>query len=284
MATGRDDRENRRADEPPRSERPPAEAALAERPRETTATFSDSPAPAGSSSLFEVAARALKNPRTPQTMIAALLAWSVTVVPSAFARASSPFARLFAFLALTAGLAGPLFLGERRRIGRHLGITAFLAFSVAAWLCSLHALGPARLSPLRAATGSLAWAIFALSWREVWPRPAERTEADPQAVVLPARASLPLLAVPLLTSAILGALFLVFAAYRTREPERGLVSQAVAVVCGAALVTGAATIAVTHGKDRHSGPGRRFTAIVIRALLLLVIVALGGALFIFLRQ
>jgi len=238
--------------------------------------------PSPSSSLVDVAARAFKGPRTPQTMIAAVLAWSVTVAPSAFARASAAPARLFAVLALIAGLAGPLFLGERRRIGRHLGITAFLALSLAAWLFSLHALHPARLSPLRAATGSLAWAIFALSWREVWPRP-ERPETEAQTAVLPARASLPVLSIPILSGAIFGALFFVFAAFRTRESERGLVAQAVAVACGAALVTSAATIATTRGKDQVHGPGRRFTALVIRALVVLVAVALGGALYILVK-
>lgn len=235
------------------------------------------------SSLREVAARALKSTRTPQTMIAAVLAWSVTVAPAAFARGSALSGRLFAVLALFAGLTGPLFVAERRRIGRHLGISAFLALSVAAWLFSLHALHPLRLSPLRAATGSLAWAIFALSWREVWPKPAERSETDAQAAPLPARSSLPLLSIPILTAAVFGALFLVFSAYRTREAERGLVAQAVAIATGAALVTGAATIATSLGKDRSLGVGRRFSSAVIRALALLVLVALAGALYIVLR-
>jgi hypothetical protein len=234
-------------------------------------------------SLFEAASRAFKGTRTPQTMIAAVLAWSVTVAPTAFARGSAPAARLFAALSLIAGLTGPLFLAERRRVGRHIGITAFLALSVAAWLFSLHALHPLRLSPFRAATGSLAWAIFALSWREVWPKPAERTEAESQAVPLPPRASLPFLSVPILTIAVVGALVFVLAAFRTRDVERGLVAQAIAIACSAAILNGASTIATTLGKDRSSGPGRRFTAIVIRALLLLVVVALGGALYILFR-
>lgn len=233
--------------------------------------------------LLDVASRAFKGSRTPQTMIAAVLAWSVTVAPAAFAKSSSPGARLFAALALVAGLLGPLFLAERRRIGRHVGITAFLVLAAVAWLLSLNALHPLRLSPFRAATGSLAWAIFALSWREVWPRPADRAENESQAMPLPPRASLPFLSIPILTIAVLGSLALVLAAFRTREVERGLVAQAVAIACSAAVLTGASTIATTLGKDRSSGPGRRFTAIVIRSLLLLVIVALGGALYILFR-
>lgn len=233
--------------------------------------------------LLEVAARAFKGTRTPQTMIAAVLAWSVTVAPTAFARGSAPPARLFAVLALIAGLVGPLFLAERRSIGRHIGITAFLALSLGAWLFSLHALHPLRLSPFRAATGSLAWAIFALSWREVWPKPPERTEAEAQAVPLPPRASLPFLAIPILTAAVLGALFFVLGAFRTRDVERGLVAQAIAIACGAAVVSGASTIATTLGKDRSAGPGRRFTGVIVRALLLLFVIALGGALYILLR-
>lgn len=233
--------------------------------------------------LLDVAARAFKGARTPQTMIAAVLAWAITVAPAAFAKSSSPGARLFAVLALVAGLAGPLFLAERRRIGRHVGITAFLALSAAAWLLSQNALHPLRMSPFRAATGSLAWAIFALSWREVWPRPADKAEAESQSMPLPPRSSLPILSIPILTVAVLGSLGLVFAAFRTRDVERGLVAQAIAIACSAAVLTGASTVATTLGKDRSSGSGRRFTATVVRALLFLVIVALGGALYILFR-
>ena len=234
------------------------------------------------SSLIEVAARAFKGPRTPQTMIATVIAWSVTVAPAAFARGAAPAAAPLAVLALVAGLTGPLFLGERRRIGRHLGITAFLALCVGAWLFSLHALSPLRLSPFRAATGSVAWAIFALSWREVWPRPPEAREDEAQANALPARASLPFLAVPIVTVAIGGALLLVLVGFRTREVERGLVAQALAIACGVALVTAAASIATSLGRG-SSGSGRRFTAIAVRSLVLLVAVAVGGALYIMLR-
>lgn len=233
-------------------------------------------------SLAEAAARALRTSRTVQTMIAAVLAWSITVAPAAFARGSSGSARAAAALALLFGLVGPLFLSERRRVGRHLGITAFLAFCVIAWLSSLHALHPVRLSPFRAATGSVAWAIFALSWREVWPRPFEARE-EAQAPPLPPRASLPRVSIPILTAAVLAALFFVLAAFRTREAERGLVAQAVAVACGIAAVTSAATIATSVGKDRRGLAGRRFTALVIRALVLLVVTAVAGALYILLR-
>lgn len=234
-------------------------------------------------SLIEVATRALKTSRTPQTMIAAVLAWSITVAPAAFSRGSAASARACAVLALVCGLLGPLFLGERRRIGRHLGITAFLLFSVGAWLLSLHALHPIRLSPFRAATGSVAWAIFALSWREVWPRPAGALEPEAQVAPLPPRASLPRISIPILTAAVLSCLFFVLAAFRTREAERGLVAQATAVACGVALVTAASTIATSIGKDRHASAGRRFTGLVIRSLLLLVVVAITGALYILLR-
>ncbi|MEZ4298061.1 MAG: hypothetical protein R3B70_24125 [Polyangiaceae bacterium] len=234
------------------------------------------------SSLLGVAARALRTARTPQTMIAAVLAWSITVAPAAFARGAAPASRVCAVLALLCGVGGPLFLAERRRIGRHLGITAFLALALGAWLFSLPSLHPVRMSPFRAAIGSLAWAIFALSWREVWPKPDDARKDDPAAGALPPRASLPFLSIPILTFAIVGALLLVLAAFRTREPERGLVAQAIAVACGVGLVTTAATIATSLGKDRSSS-GRRFTPVVIRALFVLVSVAVGGALYILLR-
>jgi hypothetical protein len=100
---------------------------------------------------------------------------------------------------------------------------------------------------------------------------------------LPPRASLPLPAIPVLTGAILAALFFVLAAFRTREAERGLVAQAAAVASGIAVVTAAATIATSMGKDRQAAGGRRFTGVVIRSLMLLVVIAIGGALYILFR-
>ncbi|MBK8254622.1 MAG: hypothetical protein IPK82_18380 [Polyangiaceae bacterium] len=232
--------------------------------------------------LIEVVTRAWKTSRTPQTMIAALLAWSITVAPAAFARGSAGAARVFAVVALLFGLAGPLFLSERRRIGRHIGITGFVVFAALTWGFSLPALHPMRLSPFRAAIGTLAWAIFALSWREVWPTPNAPREGEAQAAPLPPRSSLPFMSVPILTVSILATLALVLIAFRTREPERGLVAQAVTVAVGAALITAASSIATTLGKERVAS-GRRFTPVVVRALMVLVVVAVGGALYIMFR-
>jgi hypothetical protein len=210
-----------------------------------------------------------------QSLLAALVAWTITVAPAGLGRGGGALGRVAALFALLAGAAGPMLIPVRRRLARHIGISAFLALSTLSWLVSSYAIQPARLDPTRGLTGALAWGVFALAWSERWTLRRGPTH-DPAAPLLQARATLPRLAIPIATVGIVGALVCIAAAWRVRDVERALVAQAMAVATAVALVATAASVGVLRGK-RTAVVGRRINAPAARALMLLVMVAVAGA-------
>lgn len=228
------------------------------------------------------AAAALREVRTLQGMLAAVLAWSITVAPAAFARGSAPWAKVLALLALPCGALAPLLMPARRRLARHLGITAFLVLAVLSWLLASPAIQPARLDPVRAAIGAVAWGVFALSWRDRWPSGAS-PEPDPDAPSLLARAHLPSLAAAIAGAGAVCGLVLLVLAWRVREADRALLAQAVAIATAIAVITAAAEVAVGRGRRQAGGGARRLTPTAVRPLLLLIAFAIAGAVVMALR-
>jgi hypothetical protein len=225
----------------------------------------------------------LRASNTPPTLLAVVLAWATTLAPSGFSRGSSVLASLLAVAALVAGLGGPLLARKNARAGRHLGISLFVTLAVATWLAGAHAIHPLRLDPIRGAFGAIAWGVFALSWSDRWgPRP-EAIPADPDAPLLLSRTTLPLGAIPIAAIAVAAALGYLVLAFWVRDPDRALGAQAAALTCAVALVTAAGVVATARGKRRQAG-GRRLTPPVVRALLLLCAVAVGGAIVTALRR
>jgi len=246
---------------------PPAPADVALRaPTEIPATI-----PGVADDLLHKFARS----HTSQAILAAVLAWAITIAPAAFARGSPGGAQVLAVLAFLAGIGGPLVAVRRRRLGRHLGVSLFLALAVYCWVVSEGALAPARLDPTRAGIGGIAWGVFALSWSDRWRR---RTPApvDPNAPALQARATLPPYAVPIAALGFGASLALMIMAWRVREPDRAVVAHAVAVSCAVALTTVAAAVATSRGK-RYPGSSRRLGSSATRPLILLAAFALAGA-------
>lgn len=224
---------------------------------------------------FSLAPRELLAVGLPQTILAALVAWSVTLAPAAFSRSAPRGAGVLAILALIAGTAGPLFMTTRPRLSRHIGISVFLALAVITWLLASPAIQPARTDPLRAAIGAVAWGVFALSWNERWTSKSSE-ELDPHAPSLPARATLPRLSVPIAAIGVLAGLTYAAMAWRVRDVDRALMAHAVAISCAVAVITAAATVATGRGK-RPIGGSRRVTSQALRALILLVALAIVGA-------
>lgn len=221
--------------------------------------------------------------RAPPTMVAVVIAWAATLAPSGFGRASPVIASSFALAALVAGLGGPILSRTSPRAGRHLGISLFAALAVGTWLTGSAAIHPMRLDPIRGAFGAIAWGVFALSWSDRWgPRPVA-VPADPEAPLLLPRAALPFGATLIGGLGVALAIVYLALAFMVRDPERALATQAVALACSVALVTAAGVIATARGKRRSTG-SRRLTPQVIRALLLLVTVAVLGAVVTALRR
>jgi hypothetical protein len=217
----------------------------------------------------------------PQTVLAALVAWAITLAPAAFARSSPRSVVVLALFALLSGLGGPLLMTTRPQLARHIGISLFLVLAVTAWLIASPAIQPARMDPMRAAIGAVAWGVFALSWNERWTS-KRAVEVDPQAPSLQARATLPRLAVPIAAIGVASGLAYIALAWRVREVDRGLMAHAVALVCAVAVITASASVAIGRGR-RQVGGSRRITPHALRALILLVALAIGGAVILSLR-
>jgi hypothetical protein len=227
--------------------------------------------------------RELRENGLPPTVLAALVAWAVTLAPAALARSSPKSALFFAIVALLAGVSGPLLVTTQPRLARHIGISLFLALAALTWLLTSPTLQPARLDPMRAAIGAIAWGVYALSWNERWKKPAKQPAIDPHAPALQARSTLSRLAVPIAAIGVAAGLVYLVVAWRVRETDRALLAHAVALACSVAVITGAATVATARGRRSSSGT-RRVTSHALRPLILLVALAIGGAVLIILRQ
>ncbi len=223
----------------------------------------------------------LREPGVLQRMVCALFAWAVTVAPFAFSRAGGWAARGVAVVALLAGVLGPLLVPSRRRVGRHVGISAFLALTASSWLLLSPSLDVARVDLVLAVTGSVAWMVFAFSWGEPW-RFRPNAETEDLGASLRARAQLPSLAVPIAGVGVLCAAALVVLAFQVRDSSRALLAQVCAVGLGAAMVTVAGNIAVGRGKSR--APSVELPKSAVRALLMLAGAALLGAALLILRR
>jgi hypothetical protein len=223
----------------------------------------------------------LSEPGVVQRIVCGVFAWGVTAFPFAFGRSGRAFAMLAAVAALGAAVAGPLVFTKRRRLGRHVGISAFLALVVTTWLLVPGGLDVSRIDLVLAVTGSVSWMAFAFSWGEPWKfRPD--VKADDMSGALRARAELPPAAVPIAALGVLGAAALLVLAFRVRDSSRALLAQVVAVGLGVALVTVAADLAITRGKKRSSSADLPRSA--VRSLLLLAGFALLGAALLLLRR
>ncbi|MCA9633353.1 MAG: hypothetical protein KC766_37135 [Myxococcales bacterium] len=194
-----------------------------------------------------------------RVLVPGLYAWLVTVALPSAQREASALPKLSAFLALVCLIAGPIGALYRERPGRAVGVYGFVGFAVITWLLLGDLLTGAKLDPLRAALGSVGWALFAFGWgsvREVGAIP----EQDPHAITgtpLTARSMLPNGAGVVMGLGLAGALVPIFLAWRVDRPLHALLGHAVAVVAAIALVTSAALIGVSRGNTRQQTPRTR---------------------------
>ena len=223
----------------------------------------------------------LGDPATLPMLLAGLLAWSITVAPAAFGHGSGLRSTALGVFDLLAAVLGPALVAARPRLGRHVGITAFVALATLAWLSSSLAIHPQRLDPIRGVFGALAWGVFALSWSERWVKsPPPPTDAE--AAALQPRTTLPRLAVPIASAGVAAALVVIALAWRLTDPDRALVAHAVAVGAAVGVISAAATVATSRGR-RRSSSARRFTSAAVRNLVLFAVVAVAGAILVALR-
>lgn len=210
-----------------------------------------------------------------QRMVCAALCYAVTIAPITVGGPTPIFARIVSVLALVAGAAGPMLVPYRLRLGRHVGISAFVGLATLSWILAPLSIDVARVDVIRATLGAFAWAAFALSWGEPWKLLPD-SDADGAAGALRARATLPPLAVPIAALGVIGALTLVVLAWQVADPSRALASHAAAGLFGVLLVTTASTVAVSRGKSRRE-ERKGLSSHALRALILLAFTGVAGA-------
>jgi len=201
-------------------------------------------------------------------LLPGLYAWLTTVGLPALQRGSPGTARLTAGLGLVALIAGPFLTPRWPRIGRSLGIFGFVGLSVVTWTLLGPAVTVGRLEPIRAALGSVGWALFALGWgsmRELGTVP----EDDPNAIAGPLlvpRAKPPSASQVFLWVGVIGSLPPLYLAWRVTRPDHALLAHAMAVLSAIALVFSAARIGVDRGAYRVSSSARQRLNAAVRPL------------------
>lgn len=221
------------------------------------------------------ATRVFSEPGVVQRVACAAFAWSVTIAPAAFSRAGGWLERAIAVLCLAVGIAGPILMPTRKRWGRQLGITLFLALATVVWLLTSSALDPSRLDTVRAGIGAIAWGVYAFSWGEPWRFRIEAPQDDAGGV-LRARTTLPAGAVAVAAIGVLASLGLLILGWSVRDPSRALLAQAASIGLAVAIVSVSAQVSIARAKGRrqlHVGLPRE----ALRAIVALLCVALLGA-------
>ncbi len=210
-------------------------------------------------------------------LLPGLYAWTSTVAVPAFARGVGPAARVTAIGAVLFMLAGPFVAIVRPRLGRALGIHAFLAMCLVTWILVGDGIAVERLEVVRAALGALGWMLFAFGWGVTRPL-GYVPEEDPRVlagVPLNARGRLPAGAYPVFVVGLVGALAPPAVAWRVARADHALFAHAVAIVCAISVLIAASRVAVDRGKWEAPRSASRFNAAAGSLMLLGVVLAVG---------
>lgn len=213
-----------------------------------------------------------------RVLLPGLYVWAATVL-SVVADPGAPLeSRAAAALAVIALVLGAALLPTRHALGRALALHLFIGACLGTWLTAGRLLGVDRLDPLRAALGSIGWAIFALAWGT--PRVvASIPEDDPHALPgapLRSRGNLPRGAALILAVAVAGASLASLFAWRVTRPHHALLAHAVATLVAIHLVTSGAELAVRRGRWKPVTPAARRLARATVPLLAVAVLLLVG--------
>ena len=187
-----------------------------------------------------------------QVLVPGIFAWAVTVAPCATGRGSTRFTWIPAFLGFAGLVAGAFLMRDRPKLGRVLGIWAFLLLSVLTWILNPAGIRTDRIDAIRAASGTFGWMLFGLGWGAPW-RPGVHPEDNPRAQLHPKLEPrrTPVLRVPLAVAlAGTGAVLALLLAWRGLDPNRALMMHGTALACAVALVTVASKVGLSQNQKR----------------------------------
>lgn len=187
-----------------------------------------------------------------QVLVPGIFAWAVTVVPCATGRGSTRLTWIPAFVGLACLVAGAFIVRDRPKLGRILGIWAFLVLSLLTWVLNPAGIRTDRIDPIRAASGTFGWMLYALGWGAPW-RPGVHPEDNPRAQqhpkLEPRRG--PVLRMPIAVAiAAVGAVLALVLAWRGLDPNRALMMHGAALAAAVALVTVASGVALSQNQKR----------------------------------
>jgi hypothetical protein len=206
-----------------------------------------------------------------------LYAWLLTVIVPA-AQPGVPFvARLCAVVAVGALVVGVFLESERPKLGRWLGIHAFVGSSLLTWFLAGPAIAVGNVDPVRSALGVLGWVIYAFGWgRSRGPRIPEDAPNVLSGAPLAPRARLSRAGGPVVAFAVVAALVLEGLAFRVDRPEHALFAHAAATACALLVLGVGAHIALGLGARRElPSAATRLNAMAPPLAALAVLLGLG---------
>jgi hypothetical protein len=193
-----------------------------------------------------------RSPERARVLAPGLYAWLLTVIHPAAQPGVSLVARLFAIVAVAALLVGVFLESDRPKIGRWLGIYAFVGASLLAWCLAGPAVSVGTVDPVRSALGVLGWVIYAFGWGR--SRGSRVPEDSPNVLTgapLAPRARLSRAAAPVLGISVVAALVLEGLAFRVDRSEPALFAHATATACALLVLGVGARIALGLGARRE---------------------------------
>jgi hypothetical protein len=210
-------------------------------------------------------------------LVPGLYAWLLTVVHPTAQAGVSLSARLFAVIAVGALVIGVFLEIEYPKVGRWLGIYAFVGSCLFAWTLSGPAVAVGTLDPVRSALGVLGWVIYAFGWGR--SRGSRVPEDSPNVVAgapLAPRARLSPASAPVVGIAIVAALGLEALAFRVDRSEPALLAHAAATAAALLVLGVGSRVALGLGVRREPASASiRLNAMAPPLAALAVLLGLG---------
>jgi hypothetical protein len=220
-------------------------------------------------------------------LLAGVGAWIITLAPVVVAPRSGALARALALLALATCVGGSQLIARDPRMARAVGLTAFVALSLASWLLASRFGVLAAVDAFRGVLGMIAWSVYAIAWSHPWSLPDARLRDAPPGDVqgLRPRRQTPQLALAIAGAGTLAGIACIVLAWLVDDPARAIFAQAIGTAAAIALITASAAVASVMGKDERPGQAPRLAIDrrMVRTLLVLALIA-GGALALYLLR
>jgi hypothetical protein len=211
-------------------------------------------------------------------LLPGLYAWATTVARPAVSPQATLAIRVAAVCAALVLLLGPLLSARYPRLGRALGVHAFVGLSVLTWALLRHAGVPFGGQALEAAFGAVGWTLYAFGWGELSAR-RRVPEHDPHVLSgapLSPKSPWSRSAEIILGLGVLGAVMVLVLAFRVARPSHSVMAHALALLLGLLVISAASRVALERTPRRFGSSAERFNGAATALALLLIALALGA--------